>query len=288
MFSKFASKISSLFSGKRLDNETLENLEELLITSDISYDIVSDLIEKIKAQKFNTETTADEVKEILKTELLNILSPCVSTFDTTTYKPFSIVMIGVNGSGKTSTIGKLANKFSNENKSVAVVACDTFRISATEQLRELISKTGATFISRENAEPSGLAYDGYNQAKSLNKDIVMIDTAGRLSNNSGLMAELQKIIKTIKKIDENAPSKTILVLDGNGGQNSLIQMEKFSQDIKIDGVIITKTEGSSKFGFIISIAKKYKMPIYFITNGEKLTDIHEFNPTNFVNRLLEI
>ena len=288
MFSKFASKISSLFSGKKLDNETLENLEELLITSDISYDIVSDLIEKIKAQKFNTETTANEVKKILKTELLNILSPCVSTFDTTAYKPFSIVMIGVNGSGKTSTIGKLANKFSNENKSVAVVACDTFRISATEQLRELISKTGATFISRENAEPSGLAYDGYNQAKSLNKDIVMIDTAGRLSNNSGLMAELQKIIKTIKKIDENAPSKTILVLDGNGGQNSLIQMEKFSQDIKIDGVIITKTEGSSKFGFIISIAKKYKMPIYFITNGEKLTDIHEFNPTDFVNRLLEI
>ena len=288
MFGKFGQKLSNIFTGKKLDNNTLEELEELLITYDISYDIVCDLIEKIKSQRFNKETNEKDVKNILKDELYKILSPCEKKLEIKDTKPFSIIMIGVNGSGKTTTIGKLAYKFASMGKQVSVIACDTFRISATEQLKEWTEKSNTNLISKDKSDPSGLAYDGYNQSKSRNDDIVMIDTAGRLSNNESLMAELKKIIKTINKISDTAPNETILVLDGNGGQNSIMQMEKFSKDIKITGIILTKTEGSSKSGFIISLAKKYNTPIYFITDGEKISDIREFNANNFINNLLEL
>lgn len=286
MLGNFGKKLSSLFIGKNIDDDVLDNLEELLITSDISYDIVSILIDKIRKQYFDKKVSYDEIKLILRNEIINILKPCEGELDIS-FSPFSLVMVGVNGSGKTTTIGKLANYFISEGKSVSVVACDTFRLSAIEQLKEWTDKVGANLIFRNNAEPSGLAYDGYNQAKSKNFDIIMIDTAGRLANNDSLMAELIKIIKTLKKIDENAPSKTILVLDGNGGQNSLVQMEKFGAGIHIDGFIITKTEGSAKFGFIISLAYKYKLPIYFVTNGEGVNDILKFDSEKFVDNLFK-
>ena len=281
-------KLSSIFTNKKLDLNTLESLEELLITSDISYDIVENLITTIKKQKFDKDTNETEIKQILKEELSKLISPYDTAFSIGTEKPYSIIMIGVNGSGKTTTIGKLCNKYVCEGKSVSVIACDTFRIAATEQLKSWTDKAGAKLISKDNANPSGLAYDGYNIAKSQNDDIVFIDTAGRLSNNENLMAELEKIIKTIKKVDTTAPHKTILVLDGNGGQNSLIQMEKFSKNINIDGFIITKTEGSSKSGFIISLIHKYKKPVYFITNGEKIDDIKPFSSNEFLNNLLDL
>lgn len=281
-------KLSSIFTNKKLDSNTLESLEELLITSDISYDIVENLITTIKKQKFDKDTNETEIKQLLKEELSKLISPYDTAFSIGTEKPYSIIMIGVNGSGKTTTIGKLCNKYVCEGKSVSVIACDTFRIAATEQLKSWTDKAGAKLISKDNANPSGLAYDGYNIAKSQNDDIVFIDTAGRLSNNENLMAELEKIIKTIKKVETTAPHKTILVLDGNGGQNSLIQMEKFSKNINIDGFIITKTEGSSKSGFIISLIHKYKKPVYFITNGEKIDDIKPFSSNEFLNNLLDL
>lgn len=281
-------KLSSIFTNKKLDSNTLESLEELLITSDISYDIVENLITTIKKQKFDKDTNETEIKQLLKEELSKLISPYDTAFSIGTEKPYSIIMIGVNGSGKTTTIGKLCNKYVCEGKSVSVIACDTFRIAATEQLKSWTDKAGAKLISKDNANPSGLAYDGYNIAKSQNDDIVFIDTAGRLSNNENLMAELEKIIKTIKKVDTTAPHKTILVLDGNGGQNSLIQMEKFSKNINIDGFIITKTEGSSKSGFIISLIHKYKKPVYFITNGEKIDNIKPFSSNEFLNNLLDL
>lgn len=281
-------KLSSIFTNKKLDSNTLESLEELLITSDISYDIVENLITTIKKQKFDKDTNETEIKQLLKEELSKLIFPYDTPFSIGTEKPYSIIMIGVNGSGKTTTIGKLCNKYVCEGKSVSVIACDTFRIAATEQLKSWTDKAGAKLISKDNANPSGLAYDGYNIAKSQNDDIVFIDTAGRLSNNENLMAELEKIIKTIKKVDTTAPHKTILVLDGNGGQNSLIQMEKFSKNINIDGFIITKTEGSSKSGFIISLIHKYKKPVYFITNGEKIDNIKPFSSNEFLNNLLDL
>ena len=288
MFGKLGAKISSIFKGKKLDSNTLDELEELLIISDISYNITSDIIKTIISKRLPPDTPIDNIKNIIRNELEKIIGKNNTSFDTTTAHPYSIVMVGVNGSGKTSTIGKLTQKFITDGKKVAVVACDTYRLSATEQLRDLISPTGAMFISRENADPSGLAYDGYNMAKSQNADIIMIDTAGRLATNTDLMAELQKIIKTIKKLDNTAPSKTILVLDGNGGQNSLLQMEKFSTAIHIDGVIVTKTESSSKSGFIVSLRKLYpQTPILFTTYGETLSDIESFNPQKFLDKLLE-
>lgn len=289
MFTKLGKKISSIFTNKKLDENMLEELEELLITSDLSYEITERLINNIKKQKFGKDITDKEIKEIIKEDLLKIIKPMEEKFTINeNEKPFSIVMIGVNGSGKTTTIGKLAYKYIKENKSVSIIACDTFRVAAIEQLASWANKAGAKLISKENANPSGLAYDGYNKAKSEKDDIVFIDTAGRLSNNENLMAELEKIIKTMKKIEEKAPNRTILVLDGNGGQNSLIQMEKFSKNIKIDGFIITKTEGSSKSGFIISLIEKYKKPVYFITDGEQIEDIKDFSSETFLNNLLEI
>ncbi|MBD5405729.1 signal recognition particle-docking protein FtsY [bacterium] len=288
MLGIFGKKLSSIFTNKKLDNATLESLEELLITSDISYDIVENLIQTIKKQKFGKDITDTEIKQILKEELLKLIQPFDTKFEIGNEKPFSIIMIGVNGSGKTTTIGKLCNKYVAEGKSVSVIACDTFRIAATEQLADWVKKAGAKLISKDNANPSGLAYDGYNIAKSQNDDIVFIDTAGRLSNNENLMAELEKIINTVKKINPSAPDKTILVLDGNGGQNSLTQMEKFSQNINIDGFIITKTEGSSKSGFIISLINKYKKPVYFLANGEKAGDIKPFSSSEFIDNLLEL
>ena len=288
MFGKLGAKISSIFKGKKLDSTTIDELEELLITSDISYNITSDIIKAITSKHLSSDTQIDDIKRVIRNELEKIIGTNDTSFDTTSTHPYSIVMVGVNGSGKTSTIGKLTQKFINEGKKVAVVACDTYRLSATEQLRDLVTPTGTTFISRENTDPSGLAYDGYNQAKSQNTDIVLIDTAGRLATNTDLMAELQKIVKTLKKLDSSAPSKTILVLDGNGGQNSLLQMEKFSNAIHIDGIIVTKTESSSKSGFIISLRKLYpQTPILFTTYGETLSDIEEFNPQKFLDKLLE-
>lgn len=288
MFGKLGSKISSIFSGKKLDADMLESLEELLITSDISYNDVVHFIDVVKGKKLGKDATSDEIKSILKDEILKILKPAEAKFDTSIANPFSVVMIGVNGSGKTTSIGKLSHKFKNEGKNVAVIACDTFRISATEQLKEWTDKAGVQLFYRDNTDPSGLVYDGYNQARAQGKDVIIVDTAGRLANNESLMAELKKIIKTIKKVDENAPTKTLLVLDGNGGQNSLLQMEKFGADIKIDGFVITKTEGSSKSGFVISLIKKYNLPIYFIADGEGVDDIHEFDAEKFTNGLLEI
>ena len=288
MFGKLGSKISSIFSGKKLDETMLEDLEELLITSDISYDTVSSFITELKKQKLGKDTTSDEVKKILKAEILKILKPAECEIDVSEAKPFSLVMIGVNGSGKTTTIGKLSSMLKVQGKNVSVIACDTFRISATEQLKEWTDKVGVKLFYRDNAEPSGLVYDGYNQARAQDSDVIIVDTAGRLANNESLMAELQKIIRTMKKVDENAPTKTLLVLDGNGGQNSLMQMEKFGADIKIDGFVITKTEGSSKSGFVISLIKKYNLPIYFITDGEGVDDIHEFDAEKFTNNLLEM
>ena len=285
MFGILGNKISSLFSKKNIINEEmLERLEELLITSDISFDIVTEIIEDLKKIKTKEELTETEIKEILKNKFIQILKPCETTLNIEEVKPFSLVMVGVNGCGKTSTIGKLVNTW--KGKKISVIACDTFRLSATEQLKELVNIPDINFIEKQNADPSGLVYDGYNKAKSLNSDIVIIDTAGRLGNNSNLMGELKKIIKTIGKIDNNAPSKTILVLDGNGGQNSLLQMERFNEQIKIDGIIITKTEGSAKSGFVLSLANKFKTPIFFTTYGEKLSDIKEFKAEDFINKLL--
>ncbi len=288
MFGKIGSKISSIFSGKKLDEDMLESLEDLLITSDISFDTVTQLIDTVKKKKLGKDTSSAEVKAILKDEILKILKPAEGKLDITVANPYSLVMIGVNGSGKTTTIGKLSHKWKKEGKDIAVIACDTFRISATEQLKEWTDKAGVTLFYRDNAEPSGLAYDGYNQARAQGKNVIIVDTAGRMANNDALMAELQKIIKTIGKVDSSAPTKTLLVLDGNGGQNSLLQMEKFGANIKIDGFVITKTEGSSKSGFIISLIKKYNLPIFFVTDGERVDDIHEFDAEKFVDTLLEI
>ena len=286
MFNKLGNFISGIFKGKNITNETLETLEDTLLQADISFEIVDEILQEIKKTKIDkTDNNIDgKIKDILKEKFISILKPCEATIEFNN-DLFSIVMVGVNGCGKTSSIGKLVNLW--QDKSIAVVACDTYRLAAIEQLKELTTKNNVLFIERENADPSGLAYDGYNIAKSKSMDLVIFDTSGRLANNTNLMNEIKKTIKTITKINAAAPSKTILVLDGNAGQNSILQFEKFNEYLKIDGIIITKTEGTAKSGFIITLASRYKVPIFFTTSGEKLTDIETFNSEKFVKKLLD-
>ncbi|MDR1476703.1 MAG: signal recognition particle-docking protein FtsY [Rickettsiales bacterium] len=281
-------KISALFTKKKLDAAALESLEELLVASDISYDIVSELVAQVRRQRFGSETSDSEVKAILKAELLKILAPSEGRFEPTGAKPFSIVMVGVNGGGKTTTIGKLACKYAREGKSVSIAACDTFRASAAEQLAVWAERAGARLVSRANADPSGLAYDAFGQAIKNGDDVAFFDTAGRLSNNESLMAELGKVIRTLGKVRAGAPDATLLVLDGSGGQNSLAQMEKFGAGMKIDGLVITKTEGTSKGGFLITLARKYRTPVYFSAFGEGENDIKPFDAEKFIDNLLEM
>ena len=285
MFNKLGNFISGIFKAHTVTNEAMETLEDTLLTADISFEIVDEILQEIKKTKIdkNSNNVDSKIKDILKEKFISILKPCETTIDFNN-KPFSIAMVGVNGCGKTSVIGKLVNLWNDKN--IAVVACDTYRLAAIEQLKELTNKENVLFIAKENTDPSGLAYDGYNIAKSKNMDIVFFDTSGRLGNNTNLMNEIKKTIKTINKIDNSAPSKTILVLDGNGGQNSILQFEKFSEYLNIDGIIVTKTEGTAKSGFVITIAAKYKIPIFFTTFGEKLTDIGIFNSEKFVNNIL--
>ena len=280
-------KLSSIFTNKKLDSNTLESLEELLITSDISYDIVENLITTIKKQKFDKDTNETEIKQLLKEELSKLISPYDTAFSIGTEKPYSIIMIGVNGSGKTTTIGKLCNKYVCEGKSVSVIACDTFRIAATEQLKSWTDKAGAKLISKDNANPSGLAYDGYNIAKSQNDDIVFIDTAGRLSNNENLMAELEKMNRVSAKEIPGAPHNTWLVLDATTGQNGLSQAKIFNEATNLSGIILTKMDGTAKGGIVLAIKEIIGLPVKYIGLGEGQDDLEAFDIEKYIYGLFK-
>ena len=286
-------KISQIFTHKKLDLSTIEELEDLFITSDIGAETSNKIIENLKKQKFSkekiTESNFFEVKNFLQDEILKILKPCEKTLELDfTKSPIVITFNGVNGAGKTTTIAKIAQKLKIQNKKVLLVACDTFRAGACEQLDIWAKRIDVDIIlpNRENEDPSSIAYRSLEFATKNQFDIVLIDTAGRLHNKQNLMDELRKINKVIKKIDETAPHHNLLIIDGTTGQNSRNQLESFDEAIKISGIIITKLDGTAKGGAIISLADKFKKPIYAIGVGEKSSDLKEFDAQDFVNNLL--
>lgn len=280
--------IDRLFTGKRkVDDDLLEELEELLITSDIGVQTSMDLIENI-SKKTAEISGPDQLKDALKEEIFSILNmhlPALSP-EKITSKPHVIMVIGVNGVGKTTTIGKLAAKYTREGKKVLIVASDTFRAAAIEQLSIWADRAGAGIVKhKDNADPAAVAYDGIEAAIAREVDIVLVDTAGRLHTKTNLMEELKKIKRTISKKLPNAPHEILLVLDATTGQNALPQAKVFHDALGVTGIAITKLDGTAKGGIVVSISGSLPIQLKYIGIGEKIDDLREFDPKQFVAAL---
>ena len=278
--------INDLFTGKRkIDDELLEELEELLITSDIGVQTTMDLIQSISVRSSEI-TGPDQLKNILRENILELLNATVKPSQGIVDKPHVIMVIGVNGVGKTTTIGKLASRFSSSGKKVIIAAADTFRAAAIEQLTIWADRAGVDIIKhKEMSDPAAVAYDGIQAAVARNADIVIVDTAGRLHTRKNLMEELKKIKRTISKKLPGAPHEILLILDATTGQNALSQAQLFNDALDVTGIALTKLDGTAKGGIVISICNALEIPLNYIGVGEKIEDLQEFDPTEFVNAL---
>lgn len=278
--------LEKLFSGKqRIDDNLLEELEELLITSDIGVQTATGLIKSI-SQKASIISGPDQIKEFLKQELLVLLHNPAPGEQKPENKPHVIMVVGVNGVGKTTTIGKLATKYAAAGNKVLIAAADTFRAAAVEQLTIWAERAGAEIVKhRDNADPAAVAYDSIEAAMARNIDVVIIDTAGRLHTKTNLMEELKKIKRSVSKKLPAAPHEILLVLDATTGQNALAQTGLFNEAIGITGIVLTKLDGTAKGGIVISICSSYKLPLKYIGIGEGIDDLQEFDPVTFVNAL---
>jgi fused signal recognition particle receptor len=282
--------ISDIFTKENLSEDVITDLEELLYTADVGVKATSEIIEKFTAKKFDKHSDIVAIKQELSHDIAEIIKPSEQEFVIdTSKKPYVIVMVGVNGAGKTTTIGKLGKKFTNSGYKVSFIAADTFRAAAVEQLAEWGARHNIrVFSGAQGCDSAGLCYDGLKEAEKQGDDIVFIDTAGRLQNKKGLMEELQKIIRVIKKISPDAPHKTLITIDATTGQNGLDQVKTFKELVDVNGVIITKLDGSSKGGILIAVAAETGIPIYFVGVGEKAEDMDIFKAEDFAKGLLDI
>lgn len=275
-------QMSSLFNKRKLDNAALNDLEDILIQADLGLETSEKVISRLSKEKFDKEVNELEIKITLGEVISEILTPLESPLTLTNEKPQILLFVGVNGSGKTTTLGKLAKKYSSQGKKVMIAAGDTFRAAAVEQLTVWSDLAGAKIVSgKQGSDAAGLVYDAIEQAKSEGIDILMIDTAGRLQNRTELMDELEKIVRVIKKQDPSAPHHCILVLDATVGQNALMQTNVFKDNAGVTGIIMTKLDGTAKGGVLVALAEKYKLPIHAIGIGEKIEDLENFSAAVF-------
>ena len=292
---KMVNSINELVTGRAvIDNKTLDEIEEILITSDIGFDLATKIIDR--ARYFNTTernrkdaTITDSIKKEL-TKALEMGERDKHENDNTTdkFKPYVILIVGVNGVGKTTTIGKLAHNYKKANLKVIVGAADTYRAAANEQLDIWAERAGVEILQKsKGSDPSSVAFDTVQKAVKENYDVVLIDTAGRLHNKANLMSELQKLKKVVSKVVPYAPNETLLVLDGNTGQNAIIQAQEFSKVTNITGLVVTKLDGTAKGGVIFQIAAKQKIPVKYIGVGEGIDDLQTFDPELFVSAIFE-
>ena len=286
--SVLSKNINDLLTKRKLDDAAIEELEEILITSDLGVSTAARLSQSIASSRFGKETTSEEIKAVLASEITKILEPIAIPLEPDAKNtPHVIVVCGVNGVGKTTTIGKLARAYTAKGQKVVLAAGDTFRTAAIEQLEIWGQRTNSQVISSEiGKDAASLAYDAFEQAKKTKAGILLIDTAGRLQNKKELMAELQKIIRVIRKIDHVAPHSCLLVLDATTGQNTHSQVEAFADAINITGLIVTKLDGSSKGGVLVSLAEKFGLPVHAIGIGEQPEDLQPFKARDFANSLM--
>lgn len=284
---KISSGIDQIFYKQKLDEQTLNELEELLISSDITPSVAIELVSKLRSIKFDKEVSSLVIKEQLANIIGQLLLKTSKPFELYDKKLNVILVCGVNGSGKTTTIGKLAAIYSGQGKKVAIAACDTFRAAAVSQLSIWADRSGSMFITgKESADPASVAYTSMQYSINNDVDILFIDTAGRLHNQKNLMEELGKIVRVIKKIDDTAPHHSILVINATTGQNVYNQVEQFSAIANIKGLIVTKLDGTAKAGVIVGVVQQFTLPVYFIGIGEKIDDLKSFDPVLFASSLV--
>jgi fused signal recognition particle receptor len=285
--SKIASGIDHILFKKRLDAESLQLLEETLIMADLGVKTSGAIVGELNKRKFDKDITTQEVKEELVQIITDILQHSQKHFDVTPGRLNVILVCGVNGSGKTTTIGKLANFYALQGLKVAIAACDTFRAAAVAQLESWAAEAGANiYKGGHGSDPASVAYKAVEESLQNHTDILFIDTAGRLHNQKNLMDELAKIFKVIQKLDDTAPHHSLLVLDGTTGQNMINQVQEFCAIAKVSGLIVTKLDGTAKAGALVAIVSSCKMPVYFIGAGEALEDLRQFVAYDFAEALV--
>ncbi len=286
--SSFDEQINKAFSSfRKVDEDFLDELEELLIMSDIGMDtsvkIIDNLRKKIKLQNVKDE---EEVKELLREEMKSILDEVNQDLHLET-KPSVILVVGVNGVGKTTSIGKIANRLVKDGKSVVVAAADTFRAAAVEQLEIWANRSGSEIVKREEGvDPASVVFDAIKRTKEIGADVLIVDTAGRLHNKKYLMDELNKIQKVINKEMPDASKEVLLVIDGTTGQNAISQVKAFKQEADLTGLVLTKLDGTAKGGVVVGIVEENKIPVKFIGVGEQIDDMEKFNSNDFVKAII--
>ena len=285
---KISGGISDLFTKQKLDQATLDGLEEILITGDLGIETASKLSQTISEQKYDKDISVEDVRSILADEIGKILEPvALPLIVDRSQKPFVVLFCGVNGSGKTTTIGKLANQFRSEGQSVILAAGDTFRAAAVEQLNFWGERANAPVVAgNPGTDAASLAYRALERAIAEEVDVLLIDTAGRLQNRKDLMAELEKIVRVLKKLDDSAPHATLLVMDATIGQNAHNQVQTFKTTVDISGLIITKLDGSAKGGVVVALAEKFGLPIHAVGVGENIEDLRPFGASQFAQSLM--
>lgn len=285
--SGLSENITGLFAKRKLDKETLGDLEEALIRADLGAAQAATIANAVGKSRFNQEISDDDLKKILASEITWALEPVEREFVIDRSKaPFVILIAGVNGTGKTTTIGKLAKRFHEKGLRIVLAAGDTFRAAAIEQLQVWGQRVGAEVIAGPTgADAAGLAFDAFERARKQKADVLIIDTAGRLQNKAGLMAELEKIVRVLKKLDASAPHAVLLVLDATTGQNAISQVEAFKATVPLTGLVMTKLDGTAKGGILVALAARFGFPVYFIGVGEGEDDLQPFSARDFARAL---
>ncbi len=285
--SRLTEGITGVFTKRKLDDETLEELEDLLIQADLGVGVAGSVAASLKKSRYNSDITPGEVRAILAQEVEKVLAPVALPLEIdVTKRPYVVLVVGVNGTGKTTTIGKYASQFTKQGLKVMLAAGDTFRAAAIEQLKIWGERTGAAVVASEpGADAAGLAFDALRRAKEEDFDLLLIDTAGRLQNKSALMAELEKIIRVIRKVDSTAPHAVVLTLDATTGQNALSQVEIFGKIAGVTGLVMTKLDGTARGGILVAISSKYALPVHAIGIGESAADLQSFHAQDFARAI---
>ena len=279
--------IAGLLGGRKIDRATLQELEDQLVAADLGVRVAGRITKRLGDTRMGRELTPVELREALAEEIAGVLAPAERALDLTAAKPFVVLVVGVNGTGKTTTIGKLAARMRGEGRKVMIAAGDTFRAAAIEQLRVWGERAGAEVVAdAPGADAAGLAFNALQKAREAKADVLLIDTAGRLQNKADLMAELAKIVRVLRKLDTTAPHAVLLVLDATTGQNARSQVEVFRGIAEVSGLVMAKLDGTARGGMLVAIAEEFGLPVYFIGVGEGVDDLQPFRATAFARSLV--
>ncbi|MCW3473173.1 signal recognition particle-docking protein FtsY [Limobrevibacterium gyesilva] len=285
---KLSESIGAVFTRRKLDEDALAELEDLLIAADLGTAVAARVIASFRRSRFGKEVTDQEIRQALAEEIADILRPAARPLAIDpTLKPHVVLVVGVNGTGKTTTIGKLAQQYREQSLRPMLVAGDTFRAAAVEQLQVWGQRTDATVVTAPpNSDAAGLAFDGLTRARAEGADVLLIDTAGRLHNKAALMEELRKIIRVLRKQDPAAPHSVLLVLDATTGQNALQQVNVFKEMVDVTGLVVTKLDGSARGGIVVALAEEFGLPVHAVGVGEQAGDLRPFDPDEFARGLV--